>query len=191
MSAMLRKHSVSAMAIVVSLTLVGLATVSALNGGTSNPSGLNFGSSVYERTTLSNAQLRLAFHILQPEVLPQGYDLAFVQVPRQQPDHVLLVYASQMQPGRDFTISESATTSEMDRGELSRGGSTEQVIVDGHSAIYVKGIPSQKQGDPATAMDENGHELFIERSGVWVHLIGWRDAGVDKAMFIQIAASLK
>jgi len=77
------------------------------------------------------------------------------------------------------------------RVALSRNGSTQQITVAGHPAIYVKGVVSQKQGEAASAIDENGHELFVEWSGVWVHLIGWRNAGVDLEMIKQVAASLR
>lgn len=150
---------------------------------------LDFASVIFERTTLEQAQTRLPFHVLQP-TMPPGYQLAFVQIPRNQPTYVYLIYIDPKQR-HALLIAESSVADQQAPTQQNLWGSTEKVEVNGQPALYFKGVPTEKQGEQRITINEDGHGLILEHAGVHVQLLGWRDAGIDKAMLMQIATSLK
>jgi hypothetical protein len=182
-----RKHFWIAILIIAGL-LILRGTIIASHAVSSAP--LDFGSSLYEQTTLDTAQSRISFHILQPSVLPAGYQLAFVQLPQHNPDHLLLIYRNSTQPDLDLTISEAVRTIQPTPDPL-LSGVTESVQVNNQPAFYVQGVIAQKQTDPTPFLDQHCNGLILERGGVRVEIFGWRDTGVDRNMLIRIAESLR
>jgi len=70
-------------------------------------------------------------------------------------------------------------------------GITEQATVNGQPAIYVKHLVVQQQGRDSASLDDPGHALIVERSGVLVEVIRQRDAGDGRRDLEQVVASMQ
>ncbi len=160
----------------------------------SSANGDDFGSAVYEETTVTEAESRAAFHILEPSVLPSDYHLASVTVPRQSVDpQFRLIYTHRVAPVRDLLLVESVPSSETEKHLMLVRGGGEPFNISGQAAMYFGGLlnESRTQSGWRSGVDSVGNGVSAERAGILVQVFGWTDAGVDRTMLERIVASLR
>ncbi len=141
----------------------------------------------YDAMSVAEARQRVPFRVLEPRELPAGYALVRTEVaaPGVQPPHVRLVYQSATAPARDLLVVETL-------GDLSErvaglaAGTIRKRALEGRPAYYVDGLPADPQ-----AVDRMTTGLVVERNGVVIQVLGWVDAGVDRAALERLVASLE
>lgn len=137
---------------------------------------------MFPRVTLQQAQARLPFHVLVPAALPPGFALTAVQMPpgKTDPPYVSLLYRA---PGAPPTIEQTLSILEegvgfstglaprnQPAGMVVLRGTSEEAIVNGKPAVYLKALTVQGPDDVTARKDNAGNALLMERSGVVVHL---------------------
>jgi len=152
--------------------------------------------------TLQQAQARLPFHLLVPAGGIPGLALTAAKMPpvRSDPPSVILDYHRPGAPpgfpplliledGVGFRTGLAPKAGLMEMVVLR--GTSEATTVSGQPAIYLKALTTQREGAASAHVDPGRHAVIVERAGVLVHLIGWRTAGIDRAMLERVAASLQ
>jgi len=193
-------------------TAVPSPTVTMTWGGTPRPSFSDPMDLPWENTTIAEAQTRLPFHVLVPRVLPPGYVLVKVIVPRQlinlaeyrdRSAFVHLVYANLalQRPGYDWhrqvgalpdqaLVIAEAPASRQPRVIAAYPGTAQRLTLAGHPAVVLSVASVKHSGSRAVIADANQVALLTMQAGMWVDVHGWRAAGVDQARLQQVVVSL-
>ncbi len=181
--------------------------------GTPRPGVGDVTDRIWEVTTVAEAQAHLPFHVLVPRVLPPGFVLAQVLVPRQvvttagyhdRSAFVHLIYAdlARQQPMQDWRTEPGALpadalviverpVSRQPRVVAAYPGTARRSILGGHPAVLLNAVAVGHPGSCAVTPDASQIALVTVRDDTWIDVYGWRVAGVDQTTLQQMALSLR